>query len=59
MPTSTDLRLLLRHPVEFEVHDSPEDSRFVFHGPDGDHRATANEAIGPLSQGIRAMSADP
>ncbi len=28
-----------------------------FTGPDGEHRATASESIGPLSQGIRAMSA--
>ena len=59
MPTSTDLRLLLRHPVDFEVHDDPAESRFVFHAPEGEHRATASESIGPLSQGIRAMSAHP
>jgi superfamily II DNA or RNA helicase len=58
MPTRPDLRLLLRYPVEFEAGDSPAESRFVFHAPDGDHRATASESIGPLSQGIRAMSAD-
>ncbi|MCD9198290.1 DEAD/DEAH box helicase [Aeromicrobium wangtongii] len=58
MPTSSDLRLLLRHPVEFVVGETPAESRFVFHTPDGDRTATANEAIGPLSQGIRVMSAD-
>jgi SNF2 family DNA or RNA helicase len=59
MPTTTDLRRLLRHPVELEVGETPEETRFVFHAPDGDHRATASEAVGPLSQGIRVMSADP
>ncbi|MBC7630613.1 DEAD/DEAH box helicase [Aeromicrobium sp.] len=58
MPTRPDLRLLLRYPVEFEPGEHPSESRFVFHAPDGDHRATANESIGPLSQGIRVMSAD-
>lgn len=58
MPTSMDLRLMLRHPVEFVAGETPEESRFVFHTPDGDQTATANEAIGPLSQGIRVMSAD-
>jgi hypothetical protein len=58
MPTATDLRLLLRHPVEFVVGQTPAESRFVFHTPDGDQTATANEAVGPLSQGIRVMSAD-
>src|SRR5215218_128396 len=59
MPTSTDLRRLLRFPVEFVAAEDPADSRFVFHAPDGDHEATANESIGALSQGIRVMSADP
>lgn len=59
MPTTTDLRLLLRHPVDFEVADSPADSRFVFQSPEGERRATASEAIGALSQGIRTMNADP
>lgn len=58
MPTTTDLRLLLRHPVDFEVEDDPGASRFVFRAPDGEHRATATEAIGALSQGIRTMNAD-
>jgi superfamily II DNA or RNA helicase len=53
-----DLRSLLRYPVDFELADSPEESRFVFRTPRGDERATANEAVGPLSQGIRALSAD-
>ena len=59
MPTQTDLRLLLRGPVDFEVGDSPAESRFVFRTPDGEHRATASEAIGALSQGIRTMNAHP
>ncbi len=59
MPTQTDLRLLLRGPVDFEVGDSPAESRFVFRAADGEHRATANEAIGALSQGIRTMNAHP
>ncbi len=59
MPTSVDLRVLLRHPVDFEVGDTPDDSRFVFTTPNGEERATATEAIGPLSQGIRTMNADP
>ncbi len=58
MPTATDLRLLLRHPVEFVAGETPTESRFVFHTPEGDQTATANEAIGPLSQGIRVMAAD-
>jgi len=53
-----DLRSLLRYPVDFELADAPEESRFVFRTPRGDERATANEAVGPLSQGIRALSAD-
>src|SRR3954452_15523973 len=56
MPTAMDLRLLLRHPVEFVAGETPEESRLVFHTPDGDETATANVAIGPLSQGIRTMS---
>ncbi|AXT85423.1 helicase SNF2 [Aeromicrobium sp. A1-2] len=59
MPTTTDLRRLLRHPVEFVAAEDPAASRFVFHAPDGDQAATANEAIGVLSQGIRVMAADP
>ena len=59
MPTQTDLRLLLRSPVDFEVGETPAESRFVFSGPDGDQRATASEAIGALSQGIRTMNAHP
>ncbi|MCW2748674.1 MAG: helicase [Nocardioidaceae bacterium] len=58
MPTSPDLRQLLRYPVDFEAADDPNDSRFVFQTPDGEHRATASESIGALSQGIRALSAD-
>ncbi|GAA0210295.1 DEAD/DEAH box helicase [Cytobacillus oceanisediminis] len=58
MPTTTDLRLLLRHPVDFEVAEDPADSRFVFRAPDGEQRVTATEAIGALSQGIRTMNAD-
>ncbi len=58
MPSSSDLRALLRHQVTFEVGETPAESRFVFHGPDGDERASANESIGALSQGIRVMYAD-
>ncbi|MFI5428250.1 hypothetical protein [Aeromicrobium sp. UC242_57] len=50
MPTAMDLRLLLRHPVEFVVGETPAESRFVFHTPDGDQTATANEAIGPRAR---------
>lgn len=59
MPTTTDLRVLLRHPVDFVVGDEPEESRFVFQAPDGEQEVTATEAIGALSQGIRTMNADP
>ena len=59
MPTQTDLRLLLRRPVDFEMGDSPTESRFVFRAADGEHRVTASEAIGALSQGIRTMNAHP
>ncbi len=59
MPTRTDLRLLLRGRVDFEVGDAPDESRFVFHTPEGEHRATASESIGALSQAIRTMNADP
>lgn len=59
MPTTTDLRVLLRHPVDFVVAEDPAASRFVFTAPDGEHEVTANDAIGPLSQGIRTMNADP
>ncbi len=59
MPTTSDLRLLLRHPVDFEVADDPGASRFVFRAPDGEQRVTATDAIGALSQGIRTMNADP
>jgi len=53
-----DLRALLRHPVVFEVADDPAASRFVFRTPTGDLHATANEALGALSQAIRVMDAD-
>lgn len=59
MPSPSDLRLLLRHPVDFELGEEPAESRFVFETPQGQQRARASEAIGPLSQGIRTMSADP
>ena len=59
MPTQTDLRLLLRGPVDFEMGDTPAESRFVFRAPDGEQRVTASEAIGALSQGIRTMNAHP
>ena len=59
MTISTELRLLLRHPVDFEVADEPAESRFVFATPDGERRARASEAVGALSQGIRTTRADP
>ena len=59
MPTQTDLRLLLRGPVDFEMGDTPAESRFVFRAADGEHRVSATEAIGALSQGIRTMNAHP
>ncbi len=59
MPTPTDLRLLMRHPVDLRIGDTPEESRFVFSGPDGPVEVTASEALGTLSQGIRVMNADP
>ncbi|WP_082554229.1 DEAD/DEAH box helicase [Aeromicrobium sp. Root495] len=58
MPTLAEVRLLLRHPVDFRVADDPADSRFVFTAPDGEHEITASDAIGALSQGIRTMNAD-
>ncbi|WP_293785669.1 DEAD/DEAH box helicase [uncultured Aeromicrobium sp.] len=57
MPSSTQLMILLRHPVRFLVDGDPERSRFVFDTPQGPVEATANEAVGPLSGGIRAMNA--
>lgn len=59
MPTSTDLRLLLRGPVDFEIGETPAESRFVFSAPHGEERATASESIGALSQAIRTMNAHP
>lgn len=58
-PTPTQLRILLRHRVRFEVGATAEASRFVFEAPDGEVAATAAEAVEPLSAGIRAMNADP
>lgn len=58
MPSDSQLRLLLRHRVELEVNDDPALTRFNFHAPDGPVRVRADEAVGPLSQGIRAMNAD-
>jgi len=60
MPNSTsssDLRPLLRYPVVFEVGEDPAASRFVFQTPTGDVRASANDALGALSQAIRVMDA--
>ncbi len=59
MPNGPDLRPLLRHPVRFEVSDDPAKSRFVVEAPDGEHHASAYDAIGALSQGIRAINAHP
>ena len=59
MATTRELQLALRFEVTFEKRESPEKSRFVFHTTTGPIEATAFEAIGPLSQGIRAMSAHP
>ncbi|NLC97614.1 MAG: DEAD/DEAH box helicase [Actinomycetales bacterium] len=56
MATTRELQIALRHEVTFEPRDSPENSRFVFHAPHGPIEATALEAVGPLSQGIRAMT---
>lgn len=56
MVTTRELQIALRHEVTFEKRDSPENSRFVFHAPQGPIEATALEAVGPLSQGIRAMT---
>ncbi len=56
----TELQIALRHPVRFVVDaDDASRSRFIFDTPNGPLEATANEAIGPLSGGIRALSADP
>src|SRR5690606_26315776 len=57
MATTRELQLALRYEVRFEKRNTPLDSRFVFSTPDGPLEATALEAVGPLSQGIRAMSA--
>jgi superfamily II DNA or RNA helicase len=57
MPTSRELQIALRHEVSFTIGETPAQSRFIFHTNQGDLEATAYEAVGPLSQGIRAMSA--
>lgn len=60
MATATELQIALRHPVRFVVDpDEPGRSRFVFDAPAGEIEATANEAVGPLSGGIRALNAHP
>ncbi len=60
MASSTELLLALRHPVTFKAdHQDASNSRFVFNTPTGELTVTANEAIGPLSGGIRALNADP
>lgn len=59
MPTPTELQIALRHPVRFVADaEDPSRSRFVFDTPNGPLEATANEAVGPLSGGIRALTAD-
>jgi len=50
---------MLRHPVRFVPDDDPTRSHFVFDAPTGPVTATATEAVGPLSGGIRAMNAHP
>lgn len=58
MPSSPrDLRALLRHPVVFDVAEDPADSRFVFADPAGEVYASADQALGALSQAIRIMDA--
>lgn len=59
MPTPTELQILLRHPVEFVVAPEPGECQFIFHAPQGDVAASPNEAVGPLSGGIRALNAHP
>jgi superfamily II DNA or RNA helicase len=57
MPTRTQLYILLRHPVRFVIGSAPDKSRFVFGPPSGPVEATATEAVGALSGGIRALNA--
>ncbi|HZK35588.1 MAG TPA: SNF2 helicase-associated domain-containing protein, partial [Aeromicrobium sp.] len=54
MTSTTDLRYLVRYPVEFEKATEPTDSRFVFspRGRDQVH-LTATEALGVLSNATR------
>ncbi|GAA2090375.1 DEAD/DEAH box helicase [Aeromicrobium tamlense] len=60
MATPTELQIALRHPVRFvQDQEDPARSVFVFDTPSGPLEATANEAVGPLSGGIRALTADP
>lgn len=59
MPRPEQLIILLRHPVRFIAEEDPARSHFVFDAPTGPVTATANEAVGPLSGGIRAMNAHP
>lgn len=58
MPSASNVRLLLRYRVEFEPGDDPGSAEFVFHTHDGPVRVRPEDAIGPLSEGIRAMNAD-
>src|SRR5699024_10022594 len=58
MPSASNVRLLLRYRVEFEPGDEPGSAEFVFHTPDGPVRVRPEDAVGPLSEGIRAMNAD-
>src|SRR5699024_2349274 len=58
MTSDSDLRLLLLYPVELEPGDNPTSAAFVFHGSNGPVRVPPEDAIGPLSQGIRALNAD-
>jgi len=58
MPSASNVRLLLRYRVEFEPGDDPGSAVFVFQTPDGPVRVRPEDAVGPLSEGIRAMNAD-
>ena len=54
MTSTTDLRYLVRYPVEFEKSGEPADSRFVFSPRGRDQvRLTATEALGVLSNATR------
>src|SRR5699024_4771605 len=58
MTSASTVRLLLRYQVVFDPADDPGSAEFVFHTPDGPVRVPPEDAVGPLSEGIRAMNAD-